>query len=224
MSALLGARADWYLMRGSGFVVLALLTLTACLGIANVTRTGRSTLTRTVATLVHRNASLLAVVFLAVHVATAVADRYVSVPLVSAVVPGASGYDPLWVGLGALSLDLVAAVVATSLLRHRLPPAAWRAVHWLTYLSVPTALVHAIGSGSGAGADTGTAWSTGIYLAVGVAFGAAVAYRLGRGRRSTPLVRQRPAPRYAATAAAPPRPVPVHRPAARAGTAPRSHR
>lgn len=197
MSGLLGTSADWYLMRASGFVTLILLTLTACLGIANVARLGRRPWVRTVAALVHRNASLLAVVFLALHVLTALSDRYVKVPALSVLVPGLSGYDPVWVGLGALSVDLFAAAVVTSLLRARIGARLWRAAHWLAYLSWPSAMIHAIGSGSRTGADTGRAWSTLIYVSCATAFGGAVAARtaLRRRRRGPePAVAVRPRP------------------------------
>jgi sulfoxide reductase heme-binding subunit YedZ len=171
-------------MRGSGFVAFGLLTLTACLGIANVGRLARSAWTRTVSALVHRNVSLLAVVFLAVHIVTALGDRYVKIPLSAVFVPGTSGYDPLWVGLGALSLDLMIAVVVTSLLRSRLRHRTWRLVLWLAYLSWPTALVHSLGSGSGSGVDTGAAWSTVIYVILSLAFGTAVVARIAMTRRT----------------------------------------
>ncbi len=183
MSGLLGTSADWYLMRGSGFVALILLTLTAALGIANVARLARGPWTRMVAALVHRNVSLLAVVFLAVHVLTAISDKYVKVPALAILVPGASGYDPLWVGLGALTVDLLIAVLVTSLLRSRLRQRSWQLVHWLAYLAWPSALLHAIGSGSGTGADTGRGWSTLIYLACVIVFTSSVAVRLSLGRR-----------------------------------------
>ena len=178
--------ADWYLMRACGVVALVLLTVTTCLGVANVARLGRNATTRLVAGLVHRNASLLAVVFIGVHVVTAIADRYVSVPLAAVVVPGMSGYDPLWVGLGAAALDCIAAVVVTALLRGRMRPRSWKLVHRLAYLSWPLALVHGIGAGSGSGADTGATWSTVVYLSCGAAFAVAVAGRLHlrRARRT----------------------------------------
>ena len=190
MSALIGNEATWYLMRASGFVALLLVTASTALGIAGVGRWQRGRWTRTVGLIVHRDASLLAVVFIALHVLSAVTDSYVSVPASASVVPWTSGYDPLWVGLGALSLDLVLAVVATSLLRDRIGRRAWRAVHWLSYASLPVAVVHSVGAGSGAGADTGAAWSTAVYLAVGLAFALAVAARLRMRRRPgdpTPL-------------------------------------
>jgi methionine sulfoxide reductase heme-binding subunit len=178
MSALLGAKAAWYLMRASGFVAFGLLTLTLALGVANVARWERGRWTRAVAALVHRNASLLAVVFLVIHIATAVTDEYVSIPALSAVIPGISGYDPLWVGLGAVSVDVMVALVLTSLLRDRLGRRTWRAVHWLAYLAWPLALAHSIGAGSGKGVDTGRLWTAAIYVSAGVVMAAAVAVRL----------------------------------------------
>lgn len=183
MSSLIGTSADWYLMRASGFVALILLTLAAVLGMANVARLAKGRWTRLVAALVHRNVSLLAVVFLVVHVLTAISDKYVKVPALAVLVPGLSGYDPLWVGLGAWSIDILIAVVVTSLVRSRLRPRSWRIVHWLAYVAWPSALVHSIGSGAGAGADTGRSWSTLIYLGCGLVYAIALAVRWSTGRR-----------------------------------------
>jgi DMSO/TMAO reductase YedYZ heme-binding membrane subunit len=203
MTSLLGTTANWYLMRASGFVALALFTLTICLGIANVGRLAKGAWTRAVAALVHRNASLLAVVFLFIHVITATSDRYVNVPALSSIVPGLSGYDPLWIGIGALSVDLVIAVAATSLLRKRMRPATWRLVHWLSYICWPAAFVHSIGAGSGQGVDTGHTWSTAIYFICGAAFAIAVAARLALRERQLhqpgkALAVDHRTPRYAA--------------------------
>jgi methionine sulfoxide reductase heme-binding subunit len=178
MNALLGARAGWYLMRASGFVAFGLLTLTLALGVTNLARWERGRWTRAAAALVHRNASLLAVVFLAVHVATAVSDKYVSIPLLATVIPGLSGYDPLWVGIGAVSFDVMVALIATSILRHRLGRRTWKAVHWLAYLAWPAALVHSIWAGTGNGVDTGHEWSTAIYAVTGLLVALAIAFRL----------------------------------------------
>ena len=50
--------------------------------------------------------------------------------------------SPFWVGLGALSLDLIAALVVSSLLRRRVGARAWRAIHWAAYLSWPLAFAN----------------------------------------------------------------------------------
>ena len=54
----------------------------------------------------------------------------------------------MWIGLGAVALDLLAAVIVTSLIRVRLGLRAWRAVHWAVYVIWPVAVVHSLGSGS----------------------------------------------------------------------------
>ena len=87
----------WYLMRASGLVALALLTLSVLGGIVNVRRWATPRWPRVVTALVHRNVALLAVVFLAVHVATAALDSYVAVGWLAAVVPFTSSWDRLWV-------------------------------------------------------------------------------------------------------------------------------
>lgn len=212
MNALLGAKAAWYLMRASGFVAFGLLTLTLALGVANQARWERGRWTRAVAALVHRNASLLAVVFLAVHIATAVSDKYVSIPALSTIIPGISGYDPFWVGLGAVSVDVMVALVVTSVLRDRLGRRTWRAVHWSAYLAWPAALAHSIGAGSGDGVDTGHLWSIAIYAIAGVAVAAAVgvriAVRAGTRSRAPGHFHLGTARRPAFALPAPPSPVP----------------
>jgi DMSO/TMAO reductase YedYZ heme-binding membrane subunit len=58
------------------------------------------------------------------------------------VVPFASPYERLWLGLGAVSFDLFLAVIVTSLLRRHLSRRVWRAIHLLAYASWPVAWFH----------------------------------------------------------------------------------
>ena len=148
----------WYLARGSGAVSLILLTVVVALGIG--TRSGRSFagLSRLAVASVHRSSALLAVVFLVIHVTALLFDPYAQLRLINLVVPFSSGYRPVWVGLGGVALDLMIAIVVTSLLRERIGHQIWRAVHWLAYAMWPIALIHGIGSGS----DRSTVWMLGI--------------------------------------------------------------
>ena len=164
----------WFATRGAGAVSLLLLTAVACLGIMTVGRFQRPGWPRFVTAEIHRNLALLSTAFLAVHVITAIADPYTSLGLAAALVPFASSYRPLWVGLGVISVDLGVAIVATSLLRDRIGRRAWRAIHWLAYAAWPLAVVHSVGSGS----DAGAVWMLTIDAACVIAFGAAVAWRL----------------------------------------------
>jgi sulfoxide reductase heme-binding subunit YedZ len=181
----------WYLMRATGIVSLLLLTLVVALGIATSQRARLPGQPRGATIGLHRSASLLAVVFLAVHVLTAVLDPDAAVGLVSLLVPFAGAGRPLWVGLGALAVQLVAVLVVTSLLRHRMPRRTWRGIHWLAYAAWPLALVHGIGMGS----DTSTSWMLAVNLACVAVVGAALTWRLGTGEpaRARPEPRQRQA-------------------------------
>ena len=144
------ARMLWYLTRGTGVVTLLLLTAVVVLGITGATRWQSVRLPRFVVAGMHRNLSLLAVVFLAVHVLTTIADGFAPIGLKDVVVPFASPYRPVWLGLGTVAVDLLLAVMVTSLLRGRLGLRRWRAVHWLAYASWPVALAHSLGTGTDA--------------------------------------------------------------------------
>jgi methionine sulfoxide reductase heme-binding subunit len=168
------ASVTWYLTRGSGAVALVLLTVALVLGIPIVRLANPTYAPRMVVQLLHRNASLLAIAFVAVHVMTTVADSFVTIRLVDAVVPFAAGYRPFWLGLGAISFDLLIAVTVTSLLRTRLSYRTWRGVHLSAYACWPIALIHGLGSGS----DTGFAWMRMIDVACAAAVLVAVGWRL----------------------------------------------
>ena len=84
---------------------------------------------------VHRTLALFSVSFLGLHVATAISDPYVTIGWAAAVLPFASPYRTLAIGLGAVAVDLGGAVLITSLVRQRLGYRIWRVVHWLAYLA-----------------------------------------------------------------------------------------
>jgi predicted ferric reductase len=138
----------WYSTRASGTLALVLLTLTTALGVAQVGRVRSDLLPRFVLDGLHRYTSLLAGVFLTVHILTAVLDTFAPIALIDAFVPFVGVYRPIWLGLGATALDLLIAVAITSVIRERLGHRGWRAVHWLAYAVWPVAFVHALGTGS----------------------------------------------------------------------------
>jgi predicted ferric reductase len=155
-----GPSLDWYLTRSTGAVALLLLSVAVALGVADVLRFSTSSWPRFVVDALHRNVSLLALLFLVLHILTAVLDSFTSISLVAAFVPFAGSYRPFWLGLGAVAFDLLLAVILTSLLRGRVAPRAWRATHWLVYACWPVALLHTLGTGS----DVKTTWLLALSL------------------------------------------------------------
>jgi predicted ferric reductase len=167
------AQALWYVSRATGLVSFILLSLVLVLGVTIARRGKVPGLPRFAGVGLHRNAALFAVVLLVIHIVTAVVDPYVTIGWVSAVVPFTSRYEPMWLGLGALAIDLAAAVVVTSLLRFRIGMRVWRAVHWLAYAVWPLAAIHGIG----AAADLQSGVLLGVVLVTIGGVVAAIAWR-----------------------------------------------
>ena len=164
----------WYLMRGSGVVALILLTGVAVLGIATSKHAQLPRLPRFATLALHRSISLLSIVFLGIHIVTAIVDPYAAVRVVQVVLPIPVGPYPLWLGLGALSLDIVAAVIVTSLLRRHISRRVWKGVHWLSYVSWPLAFAHSLGMGT----DASSLWFLVVALTCLGAIVATAAWRL----------------------------------------------
>lgn len=141
-------KALWYLTRATGLVALVLLSATVVLGLVASIGWTRERWPRFLSQALHRNLSLYCLVVIALHIVTTVADGYVPISYLDAVVPLTSPYRPLWVGLGALAFDLLVAVAVTSALRRRIGQRAWRGAHWLAYACWPIAVLHGLGTGS----------------------------------------------------------------------------
>jgi predicted ferric reductase len=164
----------WYATRGAGAVTLVLLTAVVVLGILSALRAQSEKWPGFLTAGLHRNLALTTLVFLALHVTTAVIDPFTNLGWIAAIIPFSSYYRTFWLGLGVISLELLVAVVVTSLMRNVIGLRAWRAVHWMTYASWPIAVIHGFGTGT----DSWSAWLIAITVICGVAVGASALYRL----------------------------------------------
>jgi sulfoxide reductase heme-binding subunit YedZ len=174
MSVFDNGNAVWFLMRGSGVVSLLLLTGVMALGIATRGAVRLAAMPRFATLALHRSMSLLSVVFIGVHVASAVIDSYAQVRLVSVFVPFTASHRSLLVGLGAIAVDLTLALIVTGLLRERIGRRTWRAIHWTAYATWPVAFIHAVGMGT----DTSSLWLRVLGIACVGLIGGAVAWRV----------------------------------------------
>lgn len=186
MSQGLVSQALWFASRATGLVSLLLLTGTIVLGVATTGRVAGSRWPRFAVAGLHRNLSLLVVVFLVAHIATAVIDPYAGIRWVDALVPFVSDYQPFWLGLGSVALNLLIAVLVTSLLRSRLPWRVWRGIHWAGYALFPVAVAHGLGTG---GADTRQLWVLACVGTCVVIVAAAIWWRQGTGHPDTDVRR-----------------------------------
>jgi sulfoxide reductase heme-binding subunit YedZ len=140
----------WYTTRGAGAVSMILLSAVVILGVLSSLRFQSAGWPRFLTPALHRNLALTTLVFLALHIVTAVVDPFTHLGWLTALVPFSSYYRTLWLGLGTIAFELFAAILVTSLLRGLIGQAAWRAIHWLAYASWPVAVLHGFGTGTDA--------------------------------------------------------------------------
>ncbi len=185
--------ALWHTGRATGIFSVMLFSLVIVLGVFVNQKGGLTALPRLGISRLHRNISLLAVAFVAVHVLTVVVDPSVTVSVAAVFVPFVSAYQPLWIGLGAISIDLFAAVIITTLVRQRIGQRTWLAIHWLAYAAWPVALVHGLGVATDLHSTWGLVLTWGCVVGVGLALGwrlTAIVRAVPRGRRAATILAQ----------------------------------
>lgn len=161
----------WYLNRGAGVVLVALLTLSTALGVMSTARASTARWPRFATQGLHRNVALLTMVMLAVHIATGVLDTYIHLSWLDAFIPFIAGWRPGLLGLGTLATDIMVIATVTSLVRHRMSHRAWRGLHLVTYAAWGLGVLHGVGIGS----DATTGWGFGVTVgSVGVVGAVAV--------------------------------------------------
>ncbi len=188
----------WYLNRGSGVVLLVLLTLAVVLGVLATGRSRAPLWPAFVTQGLHRSLAGVSVLLLAGHAVSAVVDEYVDIRWWHALVPVGATYHPLALGLGTLALDALGLVTLTSVARDRLPHRLWFGLHLLTYAAWSAAVVHGLLIGTDAGRGWLQVTNAACVVAVALA-GAAriIAVRRGEARSSAASL-----PTSASTAAA----------------------
>jgi DMSO/TMAO reductase YedYZ heme-binding membrane subunit len=149
----------WEAARAGGFIAYVLLTLAVSAGLVLRNRWQTARWPRIVTNEVHGYLSLLALVFIVVHVAAVLVDPFTRFRLSEVLVPLASHYRPLWMGLGTVALYLLLAVWISSRLRQRISYKVWRGIHVLAYGVYAAATVHGVGTGT----DTQTVWALALY-------------------------------------------------------------
>ena len=96
----------WYTTRGAGAVSLILLTCVVVLGVLSALRVQSQSWPRFLTTGLHRNLALMTLVFLALHIVTAVVDPFTNLGWAAALIPFTSYYRTFWLGLGVIASNL----------------------------------------------------------------------------------------------------------------------
>jgi predicted ferric reductase len=146
-------KAFWYLSRGSAFVAYTLLWLSMILGtgITNKLSVLWPGLPPTIE--IHQFASILGLAFGLFHGLILMGDHFMAFSLTQVLIPFAnSGYKPLAVGIGQVGFYTMLIVTLSFYIRKKIGPNTWRAIHFVSFATFVSVLVHALLAGTDASA------------------------------------------------------------------------
>lgn len=167
----------WEMIRVTGMVALALLTVSVTLGILGpaITRpTGRLT-----SVSLHMTAGIGGTVLVIAHVFLAVIDSWINVPWRAAFIPGASPWETLWIAVGTIAFDLMLVMAVTSAMRQQAPKLWWKA-HVVAYPVWALVWVHTLTIGT----DAGTPLMIAMAAVSAAMVAAAIVIRVMRPKRT----------------------------------------
>jgi predicted ferric reductase len=168
--------APWLLTRAAGITGFVALALDVIVGLLVSTRTSGALFAKGAAVELHRWLSPLALGLVLGHVVLLLADGYIRFDAIDVLVPFASSYRPVAVGIGVLAAYLALVVHASFALRKRLGARTWRRLHYLSFVALVGAALHGVLAGS----DSGNTWVRALYAVPLVAVSALLALRIGR--------------------------------------------
>ncbi|MEP7357638.1 MAG: ferric reductase-like transmembrane domain-containing protein [Anaerolineales bacterium] len=181
-------KAYWYLSRSSAIVSYIMLWGSMVLGLAITNKLARAWPGGPTFAALHEHTSWLGLILAIFHGLILLGDHYIGYSLPQVLLPFAStSYRPLWVGLGQISLYLLAIVVASFYVRRWLSYRAWRTLHYAGFGVFALALLHGVFSGT----DSGIAWISGMYWASALSVVGLTVYRIRLARAKRAATAQR---------------------------------
>jgi predicted ferric reductase len=164
----------WLFERVFAWMAYLAMTGSVVYGLMLSTRLLDAVAHRPISFTLHKDLAAFGIAFASVHAALLLLDTSVGFTPLQVLVPGLSPYEPVALAFGQVALYLAIAVLASFYLRRRMSQRAWRALHYLTFLSFIGSTVHGIASGT----DSGTPWALAIYLGAAASVAFLLAYRV----------------------------------------------
>lgn len=173
----------FYLEFYMGVLTLVSLSITIMIGLVSTDRLVLSIRQRLLLQSAHRTTGVMAISALGIHLWTKFAEGHIR--LIDIVIPFLyPGFNRVFVGFGTLSAWIMVMVMWTGIARARFigrgKPWMWRAVHSVSYLMWPIALLHGLNAGR-----PGAVWVIVSYVVcvLAVLIGLAVRIAVGLNRR-----------------------------------------
>jgi DMSO/TMAO reductase YedYZ heme-binding membrane subunit len=174
VAALQPSLLAWYTVRALGFLAYLVVAGSVLYGLLLSTKILDAIAHRPVSFALHKDLAIVGFVLAILHAVVLLADQSFAFTPRAIVVPFASPYAAVWVGVGQVTFYGLAVVTASFYVRRQIGQRAWRLLHYLTFL----VFIGAIGHGVMAGSDSGSAWAFWLYLVPGAAAVFLLVYRI----------------------------------------------
>lgn len=168
---------SWEIGRVGGILAYLLASASVLIGMLVSLKLRSTNWPRFVTTELHRYVTVLALVFTVVHGLAVWIDPFTGFTPAEVLVPFATHYRPLWIGIGIVSGYLLLAVWASEYVRKWIGYAWWRRFHFLAFAVFVLGALHGIGAGT----DTGQPWALALYGTTVLAVLVLVGWRLLSG-------------------------------------------
>lgn len=165
----------WLFERMFGFMSYITVALSVIYGLLLSTKLLDAVAHRPVSFTLHQDLAAIGLGMAAIHGMLLGLDASVPFTLAQILVPGQSPHAPLAVGIGQVSLYLMALVTISFYARRRIGQRAWRTLHYVTFLAYAGSTFHGIAAGS----DSGSGWAQGLYLGSMTVVVFLLVYRIG---------------------------------------------
>ncbi len=153
-------KAFWFLSRGTALVSYVFLWISMVLGLLLSAKIAKLFPGAFTANDLHQFVSIGGLITGLTHGLLLLGDKYMDTNLFQILTPFAfANYRPVWVGFGQLGFILWLVTVVSFYVKERIGFKAWRATHYLSFLTFAGMLVHGILAGT----DTSTTWVNWMY-------------------------------------------------------------
>ena len=174
VAALQPSLLAWYSVRVLGFMAYLVVAGSVIYGLLLSTKILDAIAHRPVSFALHKDLAVAGVVLAVLHATILLADTSYAFSPRAILVPFASPYAAVWVGIGQLTFYGLAVITASFYVRRQIGQRAWRLLHYLTFL----VFVGATGHGITAGSDSGSSWALWLYLVPAAATLFLLVYRI----------------------------------------------
>lgn len=166
--------AFWLLSRGSAITAYFLLWISMMLGTGITNKLGSlwPGLPSTIE--LHQYTSILGLMFGIFHGLILLGDKYINFTVAQILVPFSTAYAPLAIGLGQIALYTWFILDISFYIRKVIGKKTWRAIHFASFLTFSSVLVHAIIAGT----DISSQWMQYTYLGTGGLLVFMILYRI----------------------------------------------